>query len=438
MWLRKRLENRRFVNYVMDWPTRRIAFELTPGEGRWFILSESEEPVLAEVLPKDFGLDPSWPELSEVLENREVWREHPQISPALRRFVRAFPEERAQAMLGALERGASQRFFVYLTAGEAGAKAEALAWRLPEELRRGREEHAFDSVLEAADFFGRTALFPELAKLASAEDTARLKAQKKKLHRALKKLEEEELRMQALVAGVEDGQAIQAVLYQFDKNEKRPYLDVPCPDGTERRIKLDPRFSLRDNMNRLFKKSAKGKRGLQFAVERRKSLESALDAVEHGSILPDLKRAGIAQGHGRNDRGRLKGIQAAAFTSSDGFTLYRGKSAKGNHEILSLLASPFDLWFHAANGPGAHVILKRDYPDQHVPEQSIREAACLAALKSHYANADRAEVMCALAKYVRKSKGLALGQVAVDQLQEMLHIELDPSVEEKLMQDAAF
>lgn len=79
-------------------------------------------------------------------------------------------------------------------------------------------------------------------------------------------------------------------------------------------------------------------------------------------------------------------------------------------------ASPFDYWLHAQDGPGAHVIVQRDFPKQDVPESTIQEAAALAALASHLKMADRGDVLLCLVQDVRAIKGAGLGQVAVDKV----------------------
>ncbi|NJB67463.1 hypothetical protein GGQ74_001103 [Desulfobaculum xiamenense] len=433
MWLRKRLEGRRLLDPFADWQGRRIAWALTPGEGAYLLLDMAAEPQLVDELPSGFGDEAPWPDAGQVLDDAQVWRTHPQISPALRRTLMTMPPARAQAVLGALERGGCSHFFVYMSAGETPRGGEALPWRLPPELHAGRTEHVFESALAAAQLLGSTELYPELARLAVAADNERLRAQRRKLSRSLDKLAEEESRMRRFVACGGDGELLRAWMYTFDKSAKRPYVDLPDFEGNERRIDLDPRLSLCANMERLFHLAAKGRRGLAFAATRREALQAELDALDSGAALP-LPVAVVERPRRerQQERTRPQGVQVGVFRTSDGFTAYRGRSAKGNHELLSRLASPFDLWFHAAGGPGSHVVLKRDYPEQPVPRSSIIEAAVLAGLKSHYTGAPRAEVMCALVKHVRKSKGLALGQVAVDRVIETILVDLDPQVQERL------
>ena len=84
-----------------------------------------------------------------------------------------------------------------------------------------------------------------------------------------------------------------------------------------------------------------------------------------------------------------------------------------------------------------HVILRRDYPDQPVPEQSLMEAATLCALKSYRKDDAKAEVLLARVKDVRKVKGAAIGSVAVDEVERTLLVGLDQEMEERLRVEAS-
>ena len=65
--------------------------------------------------------------------------------------------------------------------------------------------------------------------------------------------------------------------------------------------------------------------------------------------------------------------QVQAFRSSDGFLILRGRDTRGNALALKL-AAPHDYWLHTADGPSAHVIIRRDHAGQEVPERTLREA----------------------------------------------------------------
>ena len=121
-------------------------------------------------------------------------------------------------------------------------------------------------------------------------------------------------------------------------------------------------------------------------------------------------------------------MAAHVYRTSDGFLALRGKNAKANDQLLRL-ASPFDLWFHAADGPGAHVILRRDHPGREAPRASLEEAAGLAALASFAAGAGTADVWMARVADVRRIKGGPAGQVTVSRILETLRVAVDPALE---------
>ena len=74
----------------------------------------------------------------------------------------------------------------------------------------------------------------------------------------------------------------------------------------------------------------------------------------------------------------LVAVLDKAFRSSDGFLILRGRDTRGNGLALKL-AAPHDYWIHTADGPSAHVIIRRDHAGQQVPERTLHEAGILAA-----------------------------------------------------------
>ena len=427
MWLRKRVSDRVLGRSVVDWPGRSIAFELPAGgEGRWLVLSARDEPRLLDGLPPGFGEEPAWPEAERALADAEAWREYPQLTPPLRRLLAASPEGRAEAVLDAVRRGGCSRFFLY----EGKGAPRLLAWRLPDELRTGLDETAFDSAVDAADAAGRSTLFPFLHDLAEADGREALAREAKRLRGALKSIDRDRERLGRMAALAEDAEALRGVLWAHGKDDKLTFVDVPLADGSARRMDLDPRLTVAGNMERLFKRAAKGRRGLEFVAGREKDLQAMLAEVERGRMPEEgERRIRARRGADAPVPKAPKGV--AVFRTSDGFTALRGKNAAGNRAVR-VAASPFDLWFHARGGPGAHVVLRRDYPDQELPERSLEEAAALAGLRSFAAALGRAEVICALLRHVHSVKGAGPGTVTVGREYAALEVVLDPDLEERL------
>jgi predicted ribosome quality control (RQC) complex YloA/Tae2 family protein len=96
-----------------------------------------------------------------------------------------------------------------------------------------------------------------------------------------------------------------------------------------------------------------------------------------------------------------------------GFQIRVGKSAKDNDEMLRSHSNKHDLWLHAKDVAGSHVIIsvpKNTEPGQEV----IDHAANLAAYYSKRRTDSNCPVILTPRKYVRKVKGGAPGQVTVD------------------------
>jgi predicted ribosome quality control (RQC) complex YloA/Tae2 family protein len=97
----------------------------------------------------------------------------------------------------------------------------------------------------------------------------------------------------------------------------------------------------------------------------------------------------------------------------DGFEVLVGKSSKANDELLRRYAWKEDLWLHAKDVSGSHVIVKYQ-SGQRIPNPTIERAAELAAYYSKNKTESLAAVIYTPCKYVRKVKGSAPGAVMVD------------------------
>ncbi len=103
------------------------------------------------------------------------------------------------------------------------------------------------------------------------------------------------------------------------------------------------------------------------------------------------------------------------YQSSDGYEILVGRTSKDNDNLTLRVAKSFDLWFHAADYPGSHVILRNKSRAMPIPVRSITEAAQLAAKFSQAnlkgAGGARIGVNYCEKKFVTKPKGFGIGQV---------------------------
>ncbi len=102
-----------------------------------------------------------------------------------------------------------------------------------------------------------------------------------------------------------------------------------------------------------------------------------------------------------------------------GFRIWVGKNANANDELTLSYTFKEDLWLHAKDVSGSHVVIK--YQSGKVfPKDVIERAAQLAAYYSKSKNESLAAVIVTPKKYVRKRKGDLPGAVVVEREEVIL------------------
>lgn len=96
-----------------------------------------------------------------------------------------------------------------------------------------------------------------------------------------------------------------------------------------------------------------------------------------------------------------------------GFRIWVGRNAEANDELTLKLAHKEDLWLHAKDVAGSHVIVKYQ-SGKKFPKEVIERAAQLAAFNSKRKTDSLCPVAFTLKKYVRKRKGDPAGLVVVE------------------------
>ncbi|MFV0350401.1 MAG: NFACT RNA binding domain-containing protein [Halodesulfovibrio sp.] len=451
MWLRKHAGGRRLGTPLVDWVNRRMALPLSGSPVRWLVLCLREGVTVCDTLEDGFGSEPQWPDhasFASILDERGVWAAYPQYTPLLREtlgeLAKVDPMD-AQALLADLEYGPGDCTADVYLYSRGDVPEMVSVWPLPAACAKGMTESVVPSAMEAVRLMGTQSLFGGIVRQKVAQEAAPANAAIKRLRKTLAKLDSEERRLSGMVAGQADALAIQAELWRVGADSRLAEVEVTLPDGSTKRIALDSLRTVRGNMERMFHQAMRGKRGMGMLNERRDMLRRQIEALEKGELEPDAVLPRKNAGENRKGQQNMKGrVKPAAhpdsklyqrFRSSDGFLMLRGRNAKGNHEILNK-AMPHDLWFHAEDGPSAHLVLRLEFPGQEVPERTLIEAAQLVGVKSWQRDAGQARVMCAVARHVRKVKGAAVGAVHVGRMERSLLVNLGPDVETNLAVDA--
>jgi predicted ribosome quality control (RQC) complex YloA/Tae2 family protein len=108
-----------------------------------------------------------------------------------------------------------------------------------------------------------------------------------------------------------------------------------------------------------------------------------------------------------------------------GYQIWVGKNAKANDELTLKYAFKEDLWLHAKDVPGSHVLIKHQ-SGKNTPVNVIERAAAYAAYYSKRKTDTLVPVIYTPVKYVRKKKGAAAGQVFVSQENVLMTPALGP------------
>ena len=208
-------------------------------------------------------------------------------------------------------------------------------------------------------------------------------------------------------------------------------VGVPDPydPGSSIQIGLDPKLSLHANADRLFdrgRRVVRARRQIEsrlaatrVAAEEVAAREQALWAATSLEHL-EAPRAGAPGRSGSVGR-HVPGVRS--YLTSRGLSLLVGRAARENHRLTFTVARPEDLWFHALDVPGAHLIL-RDNEGRAGPED-LREAAEVAAFCSEARSQGKVDVQVARRKHLRAAKG-SPGRVHVGHAETLRVTPRDP------------
>lgn len=413
----------------------------------WLVLSLREGPKLHFADENDFPCEaePLWPAPGQLAAAMENWQDWPVLTPALRRSLGAMDSGDAAALLVDLEEGDGD-LFVYREARSTPedteqdtrrAIARISAWPLPAE--QGLEEEEREDILQACTEAGTDLVLSSSARQAARRAAAPWIRREKKLLERLELQREDEDRLRKMSARREQGLLLQANLWQLPQDKRLQSAEVFDLEGRPAQVRLDPRLTVRENMERFFHTARRGERGLARIGQRTQELEQELEAVrrqKEACLSGSAPARPVKAREGRPEVLPQVPSTVQVFFSSDGFVLLRGRSAKGNQDARRM-ASPHDLWVHVEGGPGAHVIIRRSHAAEDVPERTLDEAGALAASRSWLKNEPAASLNYCEIRHVRPLKGAGAGTMRMDKILFTRQVASVPDIETRLEQNAA-
>lgn len=219
-------------------------------------------------------------------------------------------------------------------------------------------------------------------------------------------------------------------ILQIHRNQiKKGMTDITVPDAfapesSQVTIKLDPALSPQENIEEYFKRHRKGREGLETLQRRLEISRAELDELRSIRNQLELNFESAVNRYASDIANLLP--QAAArretaprlpyrpHTLSTGATIYIGKDGADNDRTTFEFARPYELWFHAQQCPGSHVVLKFPNKNFEPSKQEIAETAAIAAWHSKARNDSLVPVIYTERRYVRKPRKAEPGLVTVE------------------------
>lgn len=205
-----------------------------------------------------------------------------------------------------------------------------------------------------------------------------------------------------------------AVLHDFYKEE--PII-----------IKLNTSHSPQKNAENLYRKAKNRHQEINKLEENIRSKEKLIDQLSRQILHlqeidshKELRQFRKDVGLDRDVKKQPESLPYHEF-EKDGWRILVGRNSRANDELTLKVASKNDLWLHAKDVAGSHVVVK-ERPGQNYPRHIIEYAASLAAANSKRKTDTLCPVIYTQKKHVRKSKGAPPGQVIVEK-EEVVMIE---------------
>lgn len=300
-------------------------------------------------------------------------------------------------------------------------------------LPKGKE---YDDVLSFKSFREAINFYINSENLSSSFDTLKtqlldnINKKVKKNMRILSLLEDEALEKQDFIKYKEQGDILAASIYTL----KRGMTSLTTYDfynNKEISIPLDPQITPQENLEKLYKKYNKLKRGME-ANKRRfieineelnylNSIKLFIDNSSNTDNLKLIQEELISQGYIKLQQkkgNRKKQIKEIGYgvLEFEGFKILYGRNNIENDNLTFKVASKEDIWLHSKNIPGSHVIIKAN----EITEEMLLKGAEVAAYFSKSSTGDKISVDYTKKRYINKPKGSKPGFVTYENEKNIL------------------
>ena len=212
-------------------------------------------------------------------------------------------------------------------------------------------------------------------------------------------------------------------IYKLQKGMEKVTVENIYDNMQEIEISLDEKKSPRENIEAYYKKYKKLKTAdeiikaeLPKIEEEMKYIKQILETIEiitELNELSEIEEELISLGYVKKNiknKQKLEKSKPYVFETDSGALIYVGKNNLQNENLTLKFANKNDIFFHAQDVPGSHVILR----GSNLTEDDYKIAGFLAGYYSYFKNEGYANVDYTEKKHIRKAKGTGLGMVYYD------------------------
>lgn len=218
------------------------------------------------------------------------------------------------------------------------------------------------------------------------------------------------------------GEVLTTYLYQIKRGMTKIALPNFYDNNKEITISLSNQLSPSQNAQKYFKKYQKLKNAVTFVneqIELTKKEVAYLEEIQTqielatpadlNDIKTELQQEGYIKKKQQKSKhsSRVKINKPESFIASDGTEILVGKNNLQNEKLTLHTAKKTDIWLHAKNIPGSHVIIKSNNPSN----ETLFEAAMLAAYFSKFRSSANVPIDYVQVKNIRKPNGSKPGFV---------------------------
>ena len=245
------------------------------------------------------------------------------------------------------------------------------------------------------------------------------------------------------------GELITANLYQIKQGKEAKVVNYYDPEQPLITIPMQHNLTPNENAQKYFKKYAKAKAGARQSIiqaehtqDELNYLDSIKNSLRNAQTLTDLQDVRLeleaadyvkARLTKQNKKNKKEPVCKPLVLHYGDIELLIGKNNVQNDYVTTRLARNNDVWFHAKDIPGSHVIIRNHQEQRDLSQEVLDFAAHLAAYFSKSRQSALVPVDYTLKRYVHKPNGAKPGRVIYEN-QKTIYITPDEEAIQQILE----